>query len=44
MNVFGAAHTLVNHVGDRLDEDHILPTMDDWRLIEEVAAVGMKSD
>ena len=41
---FAAANALANHVGDRLDEDHILPTMDDWEVYpKEAAAVGMKA-
>ena len=41
---FAAANALANHVGDRLDEDHILPTMDDWEVYpKEAAAVGLKA-
>ncbi len=41
---FAAANALANHVGDHLDEDHILPTMDDWEVYpKEAAAVGMKA-
>lgn len=41
---FAAAHALADHIGDRLDEEHILPTMDDWEIYpREAAAVGMKA-
>ena len=41
---FAAANALANHVGDRLDDDHILPTMDDWEVYpKEAAAVGLKA-
>jgi malate dehydrogenase (oxaloacetate-decarboxylating) len=41
---FAAAQALADHVGDRLDEEHILPTMDDWEVFpREAAAVGMKA-
>jgi malate dehydrogenase (oxaloacetate-decarboxylating) len=41
---FAAAEALANHIGDNLDEDHILPTMDDWDIFpREAAAVGMKA-
>jgi len=40
---FAAAEALANHVGDRLDADHILPDMDDWEVFpREAAAVAMK--
>jgi len=33
---------LANQIGDKLDEDHLLPTMDDWEVYpHEAAAVGM---
>jgi malate dehydrogenase (oxaloacetate-decarboxylating) len=39
-----AAAQLADHIGDRLDEEHILPTMDDWEIFpREAAAVGMKA-
>jgi malate dehydrogenase (oxaloacetate-decarboxylating) len=39
---YAAAGALADHIGDRLDEDHILPTMDDWEIFaREAAAVGM---
>jgi len=41
---FAAADALSNHIGDRLDENHLLPTMDDWEIYpKEAAAVGMKA-
>jgi malate dehydrogenase (oxaloacetate-decarboxylating) len=41
---FAAAEALANQVGDQLGPDHILPTMDDWRVFaEEAAAVGRKA-
>lgn len=41
---FAAAEALANHVGDALNEDMILPTMDDWEVFpREAAAVGMKA-
>lgn len=41
---FAAAKALADHVGDRLDEEHILPNMDDWEVFpREAAAVGMKA-
>ncbi len=41
---FAAAEALANHVGDQLDEDHLLPNMDDWEVFpREAAAVGMKA-
>ncbi len=41
---FAAAEALANQIGDRLDEEHILPTMDDWAVFaHEAAAVGMKA-
>ena len=39
---FAAADALAEQIGDKLDEDHILPTMDDWEVFpREAAAVGM---
>lgn len=41
---FAAAQALADQVGDRLDEEHILPTMEDWEVFpREAAAVGMKA-
>ena len=41
---FAAAEALADHVGDALDEDYILPTMEDWEVFpREAAAVGMKA-
>lgn len=41
---FAAAQALADHVGDRLDEEHILPDMDDWEVFpREAAAVAMKA-
>jgi malate dehydrogenase (oxaloacetate-decarboxylating) len=42
--VFAAAEALANQSGDDLDEEHILPGMDDWEVFpKEAAAVGMKA-
>jgi malate dehydrogenase (oxaloacetate-decarboxylating) len=41
---FAAAEALADHVGDRLDPEHILPDMDDWEVFpREAAAVAMKA-
>jgi malate dehydrogenase (oxaloacetate-decarboxylating) len=41
---FAAAKALADHVGDKLDPDHILPNMDDWEIFpREAAAVAMKA-
>ncbi len=41
---FAAAEALANQIGDRLDEEHILPNMDDWEVFpREAAAVAMKA-
>jgi malate dehydrogenase (oxaloacetate-decarboxylating) len=41
---FAAAQALAEHIGDRLDAEHILPTMDDWEIFpREAAAVGVKA-
>jgi malate dehydrogenase (oxaloacetate-decarboxylating) len=41
---FAAAKALADHVGDALQEDHILPDMEDWTVFpREAAAVGMKA-
>jgi malate dehydrogenase (oxaloacetate-decarboxylating) len=41
---FAAAEALADQIGDRLDEENLLPTMDDWEVFpKEAAAVGMKA-
>jgi malate dehydrogenase (oxaloacetate-decarboxylating) len=41
---FAAAQALADHVGDKLDSEHILPNMDDWEVFpREAAAVAMKA-
>jgi malate dehydrogenase (oxaloacetate-decarboxylating) len=41
---YAAAQALADHIGDKLDEEHLLPTMDDWEIFpKEAAAVGMKA-
>jgi malate dehydrogenase (oxaloacetate-decarboxylating) len=41
---FAAADAMANQICDRLDEEHILPTMDEWEVFpREAAAVGMKA-
>jgi malate dehydrogenase (oxaloacetate-decarboxylating) len=41
---FSAAEALADQIGDNLDEEHLLPTMDDWEVFpREAAAVGMKA-
>ena len=41
---FAAAYALADHIGDQLDPEHILPSMDDWEVFpREAAAVGMKA-
>ena len=41
---YAAADALADQIGDDLDEDHLLPTMDDWEVFpREAAAVGMKA-
>ena len=41
---FAAAEALANQIGDKLDEEHILPDMDDWEVFpREAAAVAMKA-
>ena len=41
---FAAAKALADHVDDRLDEEHILPNMDDWEVFpREAAAVAIKA-
>jgi malate dehydrogenase (oxaloacetate-decarboxylating) len=41
---YAAAQALADHVGEQLDEEHILPTMEDWEVFpREAAAVGIKA-
>ena len=41
---FAAAQALADQIGGDLDEEHILPTMDNWEVFpREAAAVGMKA-
>lgn len=41
---YAASQALADQIGDRLDEEHILPSMDDWEVYpREAAAVGMKA-
>jgi len=41
---FAAAEALADFIGDDLDEEHILPSMEDWQVFaREAAAVGMKA-
>jgi malate dehydrogenase (oxaloacetate-decarboxylating) len=41
---FAAAEALANQIGDHLDEEHILPNMDDWEVFpREAVAVGLKA-
>lgn len=41
---FAAADAMASHVGDCLDEEHILPNMDDWTVFaREAASVAMKA-
>jgi malate dehydrogenase (oxaloacetate-decarboxylating) len=41
---FAAAEALANQIGDRLDEEHVLPNMDEWEVFpREAAAVAMKA-
>ncbi len=41
---FAAAKALADHVGNKLDAEHILPNMDDWEVFpREAAAVAMKA-
>jgi malate dehydrogenase (oxaloacetate-decarboxylating) len=41
---FAAAKALADQVGDKLDEEYILPTMEDWEVFpREAAAVAMKA-
>jgi malate dehydrogenase (oxaloacetate-decarboxylating) len=42
---FAAAEALADHVGDKLDHEHVLPNMDDWEVFpREAAAVAMKAE
>ena len=35
---------LADHIGDKLDDTHLLPNMDDWEVFSrEAAAVGVKA-
>lgn len=41
---YAAAQALADHIGDQIDAEHILPTMDDWEVFpREAAAVGSKA-
>ena len=41
---FAAAEALADHIGDNLDDEHLLPNMDDWEVFsKEAAAVGTKA-
>lgn len=41
---FAAARAMADQIGDQLDENHILPNMDDWEVFpREAAAVAMKA-
>ncbi len=41
---FAAASALAGHLGSKVDQDHILPDMDDWEVFpREAAAVAMKA-
>jgi len=41
---FAAANALADQIGNQLDEEHILPTMDDWEVFpKEAVAVGLKA-
>ncbi|MEW5986429.1 MAG: NADP-dependent malic enzyme [Chloroflexota bacterium] len=41
---FAAADALAEQIGNELDEDHILPTMEDWEVFaREAAAVGLEA-
>ena len=41
---FAAAQALADQIGDGLDDEHILPNMDDWEVFpREAAAVAMKA-
>ena len=41
---FASAYALADHIGDDLDDEHILPSMGDWEVFpREAAAVGIKA-
>ena len=41
---YAAAQAIADQICDGLDEEHIMPTMDDWEVFpREAAAVGMKA-
>ena len=41
---FAAARAMADQIGNKLDEEHILPNMDDWEVFpREAAAVAMKA-
>ena len=41
---YAASQALADQIADQLDEEHILPTMDDWEVFpREAAAVGTKA-
>ncbi len=41
---FAAAEALADQIGDQLNDEHILPNMDDWEVFpREAAAVAMKA-
>ncbi len=41
---FAAAEALADFIGDDLDDEHLLPSMEDWQVFaREAAAVGMKA-
>lgn len=41
---FAAAAALADFIGDDLDDEHLLPSMEDWQVFaREAAAVGMKA-
>jgi len=41
---FAAAEAMANQISDKMDDEHILPNMDDWEVFpREAAAVAMKA-
>ena len=41
---YAAAYALADHVGNKLDAEHLLPSMDDWEVFpREAAAVALKA-
>lgn len=41
---FAAAEALADFIGDDLDDEHLLPSMEDWQVFaREAAAVGLKA-